>query len=524
MKNGAGHTVSLIFLCIYPYFGYFCMYMKLRSILVRAAALLGVCCLFVATSCGEDEPDPSSSAPVLVSTDPADGLADYEGSSLTVKFTFDSAVTLSERGLSRIAVGEATVTDVVALGRYVTVSVGELKPGKSYTILIPEGALYSLASPEVAAKAASFSFSTKPEPEKPPVPTDWESASAAVAAMRTGWNLGNTLDAHSFDWKSTTPGWIVQYTDGRTSDWETAWGQPVTKPELLKMFADAGFGAIRVPVTWAEHFGPDGNIDAAWMDRVEQVVRYVLNTGMYCILNVHHDTGEVGWLHCDDATYKSVNKKFSSLWTQIATRFADYGDHLLFESFNEMLDGNNRWNTTSAVGYENINKYNADFVRAVRATGGNNGTRNLVVNTYAASCAIDAMNNLILPKDTVEGHLIAQVHSYAPYRFAFEMENPADQLTVFDAACEAEVRGIVESVNECFVKKGIPAIIGEYGATSKLKEEEMAKQAACYVSTARKYGIACFYWMVLSDGGDRNKPAWSKPLLKDTILAAYKGE
>ncbi len=468
-------------------------------------------------SCGE--PQPEYTAPVLLTTDPKGSFTEYEGTTLSVKFTFDIPVVCPEAAKGRITAGDAAVTDVLVTARYVNVTIGGLKPGRTYTITIPEGCVCSQASPELSAREIQYSFSTRAREEVP----DWESAADAVAAMGTGWNLGNTLDSNSYDWKSDTPGWIVLYTDRRTSDWETAWGQPVTKPELLQMFADAGFGAIRVPVTWAEHFNDDGSVDKQWMDRVEQVVKYVLNTGMYCILNVHHDTGELGWLHCDDATYAAVSTKYKKLWGQIAERFASYGDHLLFESFNEMLDGSNRWNTTGKEGYANINRYNADFVRTVRSTGGNNAARNLIVNTYAASVSPDALKNFVLPDDIVEGHLIAQVHSYAPYRFAFEMENPADQITVFDEACASEVRGIVSDVNEYLVKKGIPTIFGEYGATSSVGEEQMARQAACYVSAAKQYGIACFYWMALSDGPDRSKPAWSKPIIKDAILDAWYG-
>lgn len=496
--------------------------MKTRFISSFIAVIITASGILLTSSCDEKETEQEISAPQLVSTEPENGISDLDCTSLDIKFTFDSAVLLADGGQSRISAGEAMVSDVNVLARNVIVTVTGLQLGKSYTVTIPEGCLVSLRAPDISVKPVTFSFSMKPEPEIPPVPTYWQSAAAAVAAMGTGWNLGNTLDANSYDWKSTTPGWIVQSTSGKTSDWETAWGQPVTEPKLLTMFANAGFGAIRVPVTWAEHIDEDGIVDQAWMDRVEEVVKYVVNNGMYCILNVHHDTGEIGWLHCDKATYTKVSKKFYSLWTQIATRFAGYGEKLIFESFNEMLDGNNRWNTTTSECYSYIDKYNQDFVRAVRATGGNNGCRNLVVNTYAASTAPDAMSAFTIPEDSVEGHLIAEVHSYAPYRFAFEMENPADQLTVFDSNCEKEVKSIIYDIDRCLIKRGIPVILGEYGATSKVGEKEMAKQAACYVSTAKKYGIACFYWMALSDGADRAKPAWTKPALKDAILSAYK--
>lgn len=517
--------------------------MRNKSILFRTFFLLAAACMTLLTSCGGDEPEPSASAPVLISTDPVDGISELEGTSLSVKFTFDIPVTLTDKG--GISAGDAVVSEVLAMARYVNITVTDLKPGKSYTISIPEGGICSLASPGAYAKALSFSFSMKPEPVKPdePEPYDpgdvgeWESAATAVAAMRTGWNLGNTLDSNSGD---TDNMWIEAWTSHTVADYETAWGQPQTTRELIHMFKEAGFNAIRVPVTWYPHMGKlsvsviDGKaiwdknswtgyeVDPKWMARVKEVVNYVIDEGLYCILNVHHDTGASSnaWLRADAEAYEKYSGRFIDLWNQIATEFAEYDEKLLFESFNEMLDARSTWNTTTAEGYDIINKYNSDFVHTVRATGGNNACRNLVLNTYAASADPDALKHFVLPQDSVKDHLIAEVHSYAPYRFAFDMDNPSDQQKKFDSSCEGEVKWIISNLNDLLVKKGIPVIIGEYGATSKAEEEEMAKQAACYVSTAREYGIKCFYWMALSDGEDRSRLKWTKPLLKDAIVSA----
>jgi endoglucanase len=311
------------------------------------------------------------------------------------------------------------------------------------------------------------------------------------------------------------------------------------------MFKKAGFNAIRVPVTWYPHMGTvtvtryqdaEGNwkgrwdmstwngydVDPAWMARVKEVVGYVLDEGMYCILNVHHDTGAstTGWLRADRQVYDSVKERYCSLWNQIATEFESYGQRLVFESFNEMLDANSTWNSSTAEAHEVINMYNADFVATVRATGGRNAYRNLILNTYAASSTKEAITAFRLPEDTVEGHLMAEVHSYAPYHFAFDTATPKE---VFDDACDNEVRGIVEGLNTYLVSKGIPCVLGEFGAdTGKRRESELAKQAACYVSAAAKYNIACFYWMGLSDGDDRKVPKWTKPTLKDAVIKAYK--
>ena len=178
-----------------------------------------------------------------------------------------------------------------------------------------------------------------------------------------------------------------------------------------------------------------GKVDAAWMQRVHQVVDYVLNTGMYCLLNVHHDTGDgsTHWLHASMNTYNDTKDKFEYLWQQIAEEFKEYGEKLLFEGYNEMLDEYNSWcfasfaapgrydAASSADSYNAINSYAQSFVNAVRATGGNNSQRNLVVNTYAAANGYgnwnphlkDPLTEMKYPVDPAgTGHIAFQVHFY----------------------------------------------------------------------------------------------------------------
>ncbi len=261
------------------------------------------------------------------------------------------------------------------------------------------------------------------------------------------------------------------------------------------------------------------------LDRMKEVVDYVIDEGMYCILNVHHDTGEAStaWLRADPAVYASVRERYCALWRQIAAEFEPYGQRLLFESFNEMLDIRGTWNYSTEAAHETINQYNADFVATVRETGGNNTFRNLILNTYAASPAPESLRSFRLPEDIAEGRLMVEVHSYAPYLFAFDQSgnNKQYEKTVFDEYCEAEVRKAVEDMNTYLVSKGIPCVLDEYGCTASRSETEMARQAACYVSAATQYNIPCFYWMALSDGEDRTVPKWTKPVLKDAIMKAY---
>ena len=189
-------------------------------------------------------------------------------------------------------------------------------------------------------------------PEPKPAP-QFENAYEAVANMGVGWNLGNTLD----------PVWSGD-TDGRDwRRWETGWGQSITQPELFAMMRDAGFGAIRVPVTWGVHMDAEGKVYDEWMNRVNEVVDYVLDAGLYCIINVHHDTGadeETAWLVASTSGYQAAKEKYEYLWLQIAERFKHYDHRLLFESFNEMLDDKRSWCYASYnVGYRHylLSKY-----------------------------------------------------------------------------------------------------------------------------------------------------------------------
>lgn len=432
-----------------------------------------------------------------------------EGGEYSVPVRYASTKAAEYAGFEyRLIIGEV-LGDVVAVSGKVDEIVFEIGANESYevrTVRLAVNADNHWATVFSGIQAAKQKY-------RPPVDGQWQSAADAVKAMRVGWNLGNTLDSCG--------DWIVQYSERKPSDFETAWGQPVTKPEVMQAFATAGFGAIRVPVTWYQHMDASGKVEKVWMDRVEEVVNYVLDAGLYCVLNVHHDTGTDGWMKADKAIYEATADRFRSLWTQIAERFKSYGEKLVFEGYNELLDGSNYWNAPKEESsYEYANRYNQDFVDAVRATGGNNLRRNLVCNTYCAGGNAANLAGFVLPEDEWSNHLIAEVHSYAPYFFAFEIDNPSQNQTVFDAAAENTVKYDISVFGNHFSSLGIPCIIGEYGAANKNNMAERCKQAACYVRTAKAYGITCFHWMGLMDGADRSTCTWTEPALRDAILGA----
>lgn len=388
--------------------------------------------------------------------------------------------------------------------------------------------------------------------------SDFETAKEAVKNMGVGWNMGNTLEANNQSISDITND---GYWGQQDLSSETCWGQSKTKPELLKMMKEAGFGAIRVPVTWYNHMDKDGKVNAEWMARVKEVVGYVLNQGLYCILNVHHDTGadsydksgnltHYHWIKADEANYEANKERFEYLWKQIAEEFKDYDQHLLFESYNEMLDQYNSWcyasmsapggyNASAATSaYNAINNYAQSFVNVVRSTGSNNSQRNLIVNTYG-SCSgggtwnqhlKDPLKEMKYPNDAAgEGRIIFQVHSYPSLVNTDSKGNITGNRTI--ANIKAEVDDMINAWNTHLASKGAPVILGEWGTSNvdsdvtdyDARRELMFQFCEYLVQQCKANNIGTFYWMGLSDGMARFYPAFSQPDLAKTILQAYHG-
>ncbi len=369
----------------------------------------------------------------------------------------------------------------------------------------------------------------------------FETAQEAVTNMGVGWNLGNTLEAHA---KKPNPE-IDSYWGQEGLESENDWGQPNTKPEVFKMMKEAGFGAIRIPVTWYNHMDKDGNVNAEWMARVKQLVDYALAEGLYCIINVHHDTGadeagaHVSWIKAEGANYEKNKSKFEKLWLQIATEFKGYDQKLLFESYNEMLDKYSSWNyatsnksggyneTEAMDAYKAINDYAQSFVNVVRGTEGNNGVRNLVVNTYGACCGgkwgsnelpMGPIREMKLPDDVTSNHLIFQIHSYPGLK-------PNNLATI-----KSQVTTMMSDLKTILAAKGAPVIVGEWGTLNDDSDVNYNNNKTNYldfckhfVTEAKNNGIITFYWMGLSDGSNRSLPVFHQPDLAETIVKAYRG-
>jgi len=349
---------------------------------------------------------------------------------------------------------------------------------------------------------------------------EFETATEAVKNMKVGWNLGNTLDAAPTDREG------LIYDPSNYVSYESDWGQPVTKPELLKMLRKAGFNAIRVPVTWFPYTDANGNVDSRWMKRVHEVVDYVIDQGMYCLLNVHHDTGghKAAWIRADESNYQKNHERYENLWRQIANEFKDYDERLLFESYNEMLDIWGSWGRAAwghddqmASVYTALNNYAQSFVKTVRSTGGNNKKRNLVINTYATGDDTGKgypLTELQLPDDETEGHFAIQIHYYPD----------TNTLT------EKKIDESIEKWDKGAKSKGAPLIIGEWGfllepVTDESLYKNLLSLSRYFVEKTKSYGMATFSWdFIVSGGVYRNLPAVVNVDFANALVKGYYGD
>jgi endoglucanase len=299
--------------------------------------------------------------------------------------------------------------------------------------------------------------------------------------MGIGWNLGNSLDAIGG---------------------ETNWGNPLVTQQLINSVKAAGFKTIRLPVAWSR-FSDEQNfvIQSAWMDRVEQVVNYALNADMYVVMNIHWDNG---WMQPTYAQQAYVNNRLKIMWTQIATRFANYDDRLLFAGTNEvMVDGD--YGTPTVEYYTVQNSFNQTFVTAVRATGGKNATRHLVVQGFNTN--IDhTVNFATIPTDTVSNRLMMEVHYYDPYNFTLNTssnitqwgKNATNPNATETWANEAYTDAQFQKMKINFVDKGIGVILGEYGVVSRTNvadHETYRNYWNEYITkSAYTHGMVPVYW------------------------------
>jgi len=302
-------------------------------------------------------------------------------------------------------------------------------------------------------------------------------AQTVAGGIRTGWNLGNTLEAQCG---------------------ETAWGNPATTQALINAVKAAGFNAIRIPAAWNCHITSGTTIDPVWMARVKTVVDYAYNQNMYVILNIHWDGG---WLQ-DHPTFDfqtANNQKQAALWTQIANTFKTYNERMLFAGTNE-VHANYSEPTSEHITVQQ--SYNQTFVNAVRATGGNNATRTLVVQTYNTN-AWHGLHYFTMPSDSASNRLIVEFHHYDPYDYTLNPSGPClawgAQFTQYSNCSWAQENyhtDLFGQIRTKWVAAGIPVIMGEYGVARRSNLDDASRQYYLeFVNrTATTNGIKTFYW------------------------------
>lgn len=294
------------------------------------------------------------------------------------------------------------------------------------------------------------------------------SAIDLVKDIRLGWNLGNTLDAPT----------------------ETGWGNPRTTKAMIDKVKEMGFNAVRVPVTWDTHVGaaPDYTINETWLNRVEEVVNYALDNDMYVILNLHHENR---WLVPTYEKEAASKAQLTKLWEQIATRFKNYGDYLLFETMNEpRVEGSpNEWTGGTYENRDVINKLNLAAVNTIRATGGNNSKRFILVPPHAAAAMDVTLNDFVIPNN--DSRVVVSIHAYSPYFFAMDINGTS---TWGSASDKSSLTAEFNALYNRFISKGRAVIIGEFGTIDKKNLSSRVEHARYYAQEARAKGIALFWW------------------------------
>ncbi|MBE5719999.1 MAG: glycoside hydrolase family 5 protein, partial [Ruminiclostridium sp.] len=348
----------------------------------------------------------------------------------------------------------------------------------------------------VATTTTTTTATQNPEPA--PAETKGDSVQFSQNLM-PGWNLGNQLESNS---------------DGTPS--ETAWGNPVITENLIKQVKAQGFKSIRIPVSYLSKIGagPNYTIDSKWLDRVQEVVDMCINNGLYAIINIHGDgyySVKGGWLLCGESAseQKTIKAKYEKVWEQIAKRFKNYDDHLVFESMNEEYDGT--YNNPNPEYYNNINAYNQIFVDTVRKAGGKNNNRYLLIpgwntdiNFTTGDCDTYTMEaKFVIPNDS---RIMISVHYYTPWEFCGEegydtFYKWGDSVKKFVKRRQSEtlVNRQFDKLYNAFIKNGYGVVIGEYGSIDRTHKDKSNTTYRAYFAeyvnyAAHQRNIVTVYW------------------------------
>lgn len=347
---------------------------------------------------------------------------------------------------------------------------------KKLAALFLAGAMLLTAGCSQAPDPTEETTAQEPETtEQVTLPQNTLTGEELMQDMKIGWNLGNTFDA---------------------PDGEISWGNPVTTKEMIEYVKSLGFNTIRIPITWNTHVGdaPEYTIDEGWMKRVDTVVNYALDAGMYVIINSHHDNGVYTPIPENEEHAKQY---LAAIWKQIAEHFADKDHHLIFQGMNEpRVEGTSyEWNVDTKnadcmASIEVVNQLNQTVVNTVRAAGGYNADRFIIVSPYVANAGAAVLSSFRLPDDPA-GKLIVSIHAYTPYDLCLSTDVTKNTFTKQGVS---DIKSFMMSVNRMFVQKGVPVIIDEMGIVHKDNPDAKYEWAKTYVSLAKEYGMVCVWW------------------------------
>ncbi|MDR2575127.1 MAG: glycoside hydrolase family 5 protein [Treponema sp.] len=345
------------------------------------------------------------------------------------------------------------------------------------------------------------------------------SAAAMVRDMGIGINIGNTLDAINNHVSNTPAG-------------ETGWGNPKITREFIRALKNYGYTTIRLPVTWAEYLGPAPNfiIDAERMNRVEEVVNWILEEDLYCILNLHHDggTSPKSWILKAGNDPQGITRQFAAVWRQIANRFSGSSKKLIFEAMNEVgFDMWNQW-APSTLGkkpeaYHILNSLNQTFINTVRGTGSNNTDRFLLVSGYWTDIDLTGDPLFIMPKDIMDNRLILSVHYYTPAVFCILDKDESWGKNRTDWGTDEDYRelaGQFAKLKNNFLNRGIPVILGEYGVNFSNKvEAARTRWIAAVTQICLDNGVCPVFW---DTGNDIKRSPESGYAMSNALSAALR--
>ena len=319
-------------------------------------------------------------------------------------------------------------------------------------------------------------------------------AKELAKAMYPGWNLGNTMEAGDMANNFTNAGGLGA---------ETAWQSTQTTKALIDFVKAQGFKSVRIPTSWVMGHITDAEnmtIDPAWLARVKEIVDYCISDGLYVFINDHWDGGwiEVEGFSKTSSSYEAVDEtiiadkvnKLKKLWTNIATYFKDYNEYLMFAGLNEPFQEYSLFGTRHSELTPILERYNQAFVDAVRATGGNNAKRVLIVQGPSTNIS-STVNYFNMPTDTENGKLMVEVHYYEPWDFCGSNATK-------DWNADASVKTSFESLKTKFVNHDIPVVIGEYGANwqenTESHNDAIRRFFKSVVENAGNCGIVPFAW------------------------------